>query len=817
MHKIISVILLTSVAPFFLTPGFSKIQEEDWLTTFIERLEPTSEPAILLTQIQQPVSGQKQIQILAKYFRTRAFIQPAWVIAIPGSRNPEHDTQLADNAVKNLISTMYGEEQFGENLPWFDENKKVRTLARFPHFDYLAPAYFHTGNEVYARALVLHMVDFTENVPIHLAENVNVQAEYTTNPWNWVLQHWRIMRWVDTLGFLKESPSLTDADYLKILLHLWQEVDWLVPRINLGLHNGTLGNLRAVLYASLNFPEVKNADDWHNETLGIFKSFIGTYFYPGEVSVELTLGYSSAVLAQCLKIYDAIPASTVKNNIGDALEKLVSGHIGLMKPDRSLPRYGDHGNYDVRVDLLEKAGQLFNRPDLLSLAKENSNQPPPPYLSFPNQSRPYYLSGYYAMRDGWGQNAQYLSMDSGPFGTNHQHADKLSITVSADGANFIVDPGTSIYNSTQPGPRYDLRFGFLHNSITIDGIDQNAGWEQHYQFDVLNNKWMTNPVYDFLSGSYNFRANGLDIIHKRTIFYKRGEYWLLLDALQGDGTHNIESNFQFMFDIDLKMNHKQITAHAPDDASLNIESAEDGLNPAVIVGDTTRAKTQFPVRYPNIDHVKGGRGWVGVFGNYSPYDAHRTHPAPALVYSGQVDLPHTSVRVLSPSKDKKAKPVSVSWLARQANHIRVKIEHKGMSSPTQDIFDMTINPKLNTRKKTEDESGFWLRMVAGSITEIVFMNKDEIEYKSNGTQVKLKFSKPTEGYLVRDNRENNWQVYIDTFAKQPVQILEFQNSSHEKMKAIFRLNGNSNLELREATGQPASNLVPGRNYMLTPN
>ena len=83
------------------------------------------------------------------------------------------------------------------------------------------------------------------------------------------------------------------------------------------------------------------------------------------------------------------------------------------------------------------------------------------------------------MRDGWEWDAQYLSMDAGPYGTNHQHADKLSITVSADGADFIVDPGTSIYKSTDPGIKYDLRFGFLHIVITIDGVDPNTGWDRH--------------------------------------------------------------------------------------------------------------------------------------------------------------------------------------------------------------------------------------------------------------------------------------------------------------------------------------------------
>ena len=67
MHKFIALILLAFAASFLATSGYSKTQEEAWLLTFIDLLEPTSEPAVLITRIQQPASAQDQIEALAAY------------------------------------------------------------------------------------------------------------------------------------------------------------------------------------------------------------------------------------------------------------------------------------------------------------------------------------------------------------------------------------------------------------------------------------------------------------------------------------------------------------------------------------------------------------------------------------------------------------------------------------------------------------------------------------------------------------------------------------------------------------------------------
>lgn len=806
----VRVIFLLSLFLFLMSVQTrAQNKSNSWLNRFVSDLNPESRPALLLGKAGNRVSIPEKIKILAKYFRDKPYPEPLWYL--PASQWNASDIGKADSATEHIIISTYGTEKFGKQLPWFSPDKKVKTLARFPQFRYLAPAYERTQNEKYARAMVRDMMDFVKHAPISKASGFTVQDNYVANPWNWVLLQWRMGRWIDALHYLRKSPSLSDADYLKILLHIWNEIDWLVPRMQLGLHNGTLGNIRAVLYAGLNFPEAKNGLYWKNLGKNDFRFFVNTYFYPGEVSVELTLGYSASVLKQCLGIYDGLPANEKDKATGEELLKVVYGHVGLMKPDRSLPRYGDHGEYDIRNDLLREAGHLFNRKDLLSVANSNNPADPPDFLSYPMKSNPYYLSGYYAMRDNWNRNGQYLSMDAGPFGTNHQHGDKLSITLSADAADFVVDPGTAIYHSTEPGPRYNLRFGFLHSNFTVDGIDENAGWNQHYEFDVLSNRWVTNPEYDFLEGQYHFQSSGVKAVARRTIFYKKGEYWLFFDAVKGSGRHKVESNFQFWKDDSVLVGKDDIVAKASNGAELDIASAMDSLRPQVIIGDTTFPGTTYPMPDNNIDWKNGGRGWVGTFGNHSKYDSNHCYPAPALLFSGKVDLPYYVVRVFSPSKNKQPQPVRVKWLKRTNSYFQVEIFHENPSvKGIHDYFEWYPSGMPQPYQKMVYEKGDWVRTDHGAIQEIIFMNNSKILFDNDGIKAKMIFNRAAEGYLKKTKKR--WEIYIDSYLQKPVNLLDLIIIREGKTILNYRNSEKKGPKLMDVNGAMQTELKPGNIY-----
>ena len=86
MRTFINTISLVIATTCLLTVGYARNLEDDWLSNFVDYLDPASEPVNLLDNIQQPAGSQKKIQVLAKYFRTKPFLKPAWVIEIPDSK-----------------------------------------------------------------------------------------------------------------------------------------------------------------------------------------------------------------------------------------------------------------------------------------------------------------------------------------------------------------------------------------------------------------------------------------------------------------------------------------------------------------------------------------------------------------------------------------------------------------------------------------------------------------------------------------------------------------------------------------------------------
>ena len=746
-------------------------QDSDWLPGFLLQLDPNSAIGDEIKLLGEHPLREQVVTSAAKYFRSRPPLTPLWVVPITAPASAQ-DIEQANKAVDHIITDRSGEFPLPEKLPWFNAPEKLITLSRFPHFDYLTRAYSSTQDERYAAAMVRDMLDFVENVPLSKSVDYHVQVDANLNPWNWVLLQWRVKRWIDVLAHLRDSPSLADEDYLRILLYMWDEVDWLVPHKILGLHNGTLGNASTILYASLQYPEARQAAFWQADSTALLDGFLDTAFYPREFLIELTLGYSEGTLLMCSAMFEALPDSPAKNRISPKLEAIFDAHVGMMKPDRSIPRYGDHGIYDIRDRVLRKGDQLFDRPDFARIADQSdARERPDAYQSFPFESDPYYLSGYYAMRNGWDIDAQYLSMDAGPFGTNHQHADKLSITLSADGAAFIVDPGTSLYSSAEAGPRYDMRFGFLHNVITIDGIDPNTGWDRHYAFDVLENRWVTNSVYDFLEGTYEFRNNLLDAMWRRSVFFVKDDYWVILDTIYGEGEHEVESNLQFMVGNEIKLDDDRAQALAPNGATLDVlQVLGTDIQPEILIGDTHFPGTTYLTQYPSfVDWQPGGRGWVGSFGNHSPLDPVKTHPAPALLKSGKVKFPFKSVTVITPSIDKQSRQAQARIIEDSPDGFTIEIV---TNSKQVDRLSWQLADWPDHSQKISDDSGWWIRKVEGEVTRIILMNKHSVSIDSNEETIKLNFDGPFEGRL--DRTENGWTITPDAYNAVTPKLLNFE-------------------------------------------
>jgi len=288
----------------------------------------------------------------------------------------------------------------------------------------------------------------------------------------------------------------------------------------------------------------------------------------------------------------------------ERIEKSLEYTLYMMRPDGSLPMVGDIDNgrsirigkpafhWDFR-SFLAIGAVLFNRGDMKEAASRGVGIPQghTPTLGFhedalwllgldgwkryqrlevqPPQSVSVALgdSGYYIMRSGWDKEAHTLCFDCGEQAADlfvdatpsaaHGHADCLSIDVCVGGRPFLIDPGLYTYNG-HPAWRDYFRKTRAHNTVEVDGRDQShhlggMNWCHVYQHQLED--WITTPIFDYVSGSHNGyalhrkRSGETGVIHKRSVFFRRPDYWIIRDELGGKGEHDVASYFHLAPEI----------------------------------------------------------------------------------------------------------------------------------------------------------------------------------------------------------------------------------------------------------------------------
>ena len=108
------------------------------------------------------------------------------------------------------------------------------------------------------------------------------------------------------------------------------------------------------------------------------------------------------------------------------------------------------------------------------------------------------------------------------------HGDKLSFLLHAYGRRLIDAPG-------------------------IVGAGKGVGIEESVYAPDPDSRWMSTPSFDFAEGwykgSYGDDDAVRDLVHKRSIFYVRGEYFILHDLVLGEGSTGLSRIFTWRRDV----------------------------------------------------------------------------------------------------------------------------------------------------------------------------------------------------------------------------------------------------------------------------
>jgi hypothetical protein len=568
--------------------------------------------------------------------------------AIP--RNPKHNTSRADACLAGHMFDVYSVYDVPETgIDWV--NAPLTCLTRFPIFPTLMAAYHHTGDPKYARFVVDHMRELDAAYPMAEFPGKGtdgwVDDNHVAKPWHWCMIDQRVRQMAEALALVRACPEVTDEELLQLLHRLYQETYYLRTEMKVWVdrrHNGGLGMIQGMTHACALLSDFAAPSEWAEYNARLLVEYIQGSFYPDGACIELTMAYSASVAQQVQQLAYLIRDRQAIREARPLLTAITEWVVHMGRPVGRIPSFGDLYASDARRSIhppmLEWLGADWAQRVLLG-----AEGPLPEHTVWPAPGQEQWC-GYYVMRSGWEPQARYLCIDAGPWGTTHYHGDRLSFVLSAYGADFVIDPTSTKYRNNEPDAFIsNQNAAFLHNTITIDGVDETMRDPKNTRTTAtpLTNTWEHGPGHSLFVGEYSFEPHK-SVTWTRRLVFVDGEYWLLQDVLTGtQESVDVEQNFQLEKDCEVDMAGGKVTVRAPNGAQLLLLPLDHGLTPQLSLGDRQPHPTFWPRpgKGGSPQAFPHGRGWTGRGSN-------KLTPAPAATYSGRLALPAVITTLLVP-------------------------------------------------------------------------------------------------------------------------------------------------------------------------
>ena len=422
-------------------------------------------------------------------------------------RNIPYNKQTVEDIVKGTgyyrafsYRLPNGEIDWSKHEQWTTPRSRA-FVPRMYWWTELGKAYWATGDERYAKAWVEQLRSWIRQYPAP----VDPKNHFVNFYWTTLVTGIRLRSsWTDPYNYFLHSPSFTDDD---IILYLKSTIE---QTRFIRLRHRPSGNWLTFsivgLYSSgILFPELKEAADWRDYAVKIASRELKQQFLPDGVQFELSPTYHNCAISNLVRVYkyakdvgrdDELPKDFTRHS-----EKAYDFMVYLMSPDGYMPQFNDSAPCPSE-EWIKNGAELFpHRLDFQWVASGGKEGAPPAETS---HAFPY--AGYFVMRSGWDEDANYLCFDAGPVGYRHAHQDKLNVVLYAFGREMLYDGGGGDYDESA-WRRYAMDT-FSHNTVLVDGRPQRRDWNSPnprklpYK-PLTDTRWKTTKMYDFAAGTYD--------------------------------------------------------------------------------------------------------------------------------------------------------------------------------------------------------------------------------------------------------------------------------------------------------------------------
>ncbi len=588
-------------------------------------------------------------------------------------RGIETDTD-ADTILKNvfIVQKVKGQVPFGNDghRNWYykgpnNDNEWAWLSNRHSQIDYVFTIYLKTGNPKYAKYVDLFLRDF-------IIKSMPYPGKRTDNSiWRGLEVAARAKVWSRIFYGLINSDYFSPSTQLLMLSSLPHHAHY--NRNFHGANNWLTMEISSLATIAAYFPEYKKSPEWLDYAINTIRKSMKVQVYPDGVQTELTSSYHNVALKYfvlfkeiCDRVNQPLP-----DYFNETIEKMYGYIANRVRPDghRILNNDGDRGN-DVQIIL--DGAKMFKKPEWVYLATNGKSGKKPK----DGPSCFYSWAGHLISRSGYDANAHWSFFDIGPWGSGHQHNDKMHLSISAYGRDLLVDAGRFAYHGEVARKFRGYATGSQsHNVVLIDGNGQAPGARLAAK-PISGEHFKITDEFDYALGSFDAYNNVKGKVqHTRALFYVRGNLWVVADRIKTDRPRQIETLWHW---------HPECKVEKAKNGIVTTKNEKGNLS-VVPVGDTKW----------NVNFVKGQekpeiQGWYSE--EYNKYEPNIT-----TVYSTNIESNAIFVWILQPS-GKEIPVLEAEIIAQDENMIQLRVSNENGSTLQLDV-PFTDSSKANYEKR----------------------------------------------------------------------------------------------------------------------
>lgn len=359
----------------------------------------------------------------------------------------------------------------------------------------------------------------------------------------------RIQNWIYAWSLFASAPKFagfTDRLEEKIITSITRQVQYLRHHLTAERNHRTL-ELYALFIVALALPEIDRHGKLLDFATGELCRNLMTDVREDGVHRESSTHYHLTALRSFLGLRENARrfGLALAYEFDERLVRACEFAMHCHRPDGLIPALSDSdtGSY---ADILKLAASIYSRADFLYVATAGKEGVRPQ-----ERCKSFAVGGYFTERSGWGEGEQkfsderYLIFDCGPLGDGgHGHYDLLNVEIAAEGRPLVVDPGRYTYSEETPNWRRWFKSTAAHNTVCIDGMDQTPYRRGKPKGQIAQGRFIERcsaPQFDLLCGEAISPA--YDTRHTRRIFFIAGQYWIIVDRLQGEQPHRFDLRF----------------------------------------------------------------------------------------------------------------------------------------------------------------------------------------------------------------------------------------------------------------------------------